>query len=309
MRGTSSRPGAIDGASSFSSVQGATASPNAQNGCEFETTLLAMAGHDLRQPLQIIQHVRERLEDGIRTRSELRLLKMCQGAIDQLTGQLDQLLSALRVREHGRHVQLSPVNLEALMQEARREYELAALQKGLKIRVVPTRSWIVSDALLLGAALRNLLGNAIKYTEPGGRILLGCRHFQNSLRIDVIDTGIGISEKHMSEIFEAFTRFDATQGEGLGIGLFIVRQAIAVLGHRVDVSSVAGRGTRFSIFAKRASSRVHEPQHSSAGLAAFHDAKTGCLTVDGPESVGSSRPDNGKRDLHDRTDESSAGQG
>ena len=249
MVDTSSRPGAMGRASS-SSVQGA--SPKAQNGCEFEKTLLAMASHDLRQPLQVIQHVRERLEDGIRTRPELSLLKMCQRAIDQLTAKFDQLLSAVRVREHSSHVQLYPLALEALLQEARQEHEFAALQKGLQIRVVSTRSWIESDALLLGAALRNLVGNAIKYTEPGGKILLGGRHFHGGIRIDVIDTGIGISEKHISEIFELFTRLDPTQGEGLGIGLFIVRHAVAVLGHRLDVSSVKGRGTRFSISAKQA---------------------------------------------------------
>jgi signal transduction histidine kinase len=82
--------------------------------------------------------------------------------------------------------------------------------------------------------------------------LLGCRRFRDLARIDVLDTGIGISEKHMSKIFDAFVRVDAAHGQGLGIGLFIVRQATAVLGHRVDVNSVAGRGTRFSIFAKRA---------------------------------------------------------
>jgi two-component system, OmpR family, phosphate regulon sensor histidine kinase PhoR len=251
---TNNRAGAIDGTGSGVSGQGAKAWVKPQAGCEFETMLLAMAGHDLRQPLQIIQHVRERLEDGIRTRSELCLLKTCQGAIDQLRAQLDQLLNALRISGQGQgsRVQLYPVNLEILLQEVQREYKLAAQQKGVQIRVVPTRSWIVSDAFILGAVLRNLLGNAIKYTESGGRILLGCRHSRNSLRVDVIDTGIGMSEEHMSEMFESFTRFAPTQGGGFGIGLFIVRQAVSVLGHRVDVSSVAGRGTRFSIFVKRA---------------------------------------------------------
>jgi signal transduction histidine kinase len=223
-----------------------------------------MAAHDLRQPLQIIQNVRERLDNGLRTPSELALLKLCQNAIDRLTSQLDQLLSALRITEHGGQVQLSPVNLELLLRETRREHELAALEKGLQIRVVSTRSWISSDAFLLGAVLSNLVSNAIKYTEPGGRVLLGCRHFENCVRIDVIDNGIGISARHMSTIFEAFTRVEAARGGGLGIGLFIVRHAIAVLGHHVEVSSVAGRGTRFSIMARQCCPNVHETQVCSA---------------------------------------------
>jgi two-component system, OmpR family, phosphate regulon sensor histidine kinase PhoR len=264
MHGTRKFVGAVEDDSRCSAVTGTSASPERFDDSDFEATLLAMAGHDLRQPLQVIQNVRERLDNGLRTPSELALLKTCQSAIDRLTGQLDQLLSALRISEHGGHGQLAPVSLEALLRDARREHELAALERGLKIRVMSTRSWILSDALLLGAVLRNLVSNAIKYTEPGGRILLGCRHFQNCVRIDVFDTGIGISEEDMSTIFEAFTRLEAKRGKGLGIGLFIVRQAIAVLGHRIQVSSVVNRGTRFSIVARRACIQGEEPQQGSA---------------------------------------------
>jgi signal transduction histidine kinase len=130
-----------------------------------------------------------------------------------------------------------------------------AAEKGIEIRLVPSRAFVTSDALLLGAILRNLIGNAIKYTEPGGRILLGCRHFLGSVRIDVFDTGIGMTDAQISRIFDAFTRLNSTQADGLGIGLFIVRRATAILGHRVDVSSVPSRGMRFSILAKRAHMR------------------------------------------------------
>jgi hypothetical protein len=80
-----------------------------------------------------------------------------------------------------------------------------------------------------------LVSNAIKYTQPGGRVLVGCRHTDQSIRIDVYDTGIGITGDQMPRMFEAFTRLDPARCDGLGIGLFIVRQAIGILGHRVDV--------------------------------------------------------------------------
>jgi signal transduction histidine kinase len=110
----------------------------------------------------------------------------------------------------------------------------------------------MSDAFLLAAVFRNIVGNAIKYTNPGGRILIGCRHFGDDIRIDVFDTGIGISGEQMPRIFDAFSRIDSARSDGLGIGLFIVRQAVLLLGHRVDISSTVPRGTRFSVFAKRA---------------------------------------------------------
>jgi two-component system phosphate regulon sensor histidine kinase PhoR len=225
------------------------------NECGFEATLLAMAGHDLRQPLQIIQNVQDRLNGGLRTSAEVRLLRVSQNAIDRMTKQLDQLLDALRVGDRGKPIQLSPVNLGVLLKDVYRERATAALKKGIQIRLVETHSWVTSDELLLGTVIRNLVDNAIKYTKPGGRILLGCRHARNVMRIDVLDTGIGISADHMAAVFDAFTRVDTTQGKGLGIGLFIVRQAIAILGHQIGVSSVAHQGTRFSIFARSAGRR------------------------------------------------------
>ena len=216
---------------------------------DFEALLLAIAGHDLRQPLQIIQGAHELLGIGVRTKSELRHLESGQIAINRLTEQLDQLIGALRLREHVKEMKLSPVFLEPLLRQACRENEEIALKKGIEIRAVSTSASVVSDALLLGTVLRNLVSNAVKYTQPGGRILVGCRRSDRNMRVDILDTGSGIAEEQLPKIFEAFTRLDSTRRDGLGIGLFIVRQAIGMLGHRVDVSSAACRGSRFSIFA------------------------------------------------------------
>jgi two-component system, OmpR family, phosphate regulon sensor histidine kinase PhoR len=222
-----------------------------QRTTDFQAVLLAMAGHDLRQPLQIIQSSHELLGIGIRTKSEQRLLQTGQHAIDRLNGQLDQLLGAVRLYEHSKEAKLSPVALEPLFRQACYENEESALQKGINIRVCPTGASIMSNAVLLNGILRNLVSNAIKYTEPKGRILIGCRRSGQNARIDVCDTGIGIAGEQLSRIFEAFTRLDSTRCDGLGVGLFIVRRAIEVLGHRIDVRSAASRGSRFSIFAAR----------------------------------------------------------
>ncbi|MBR0816628.1 sensor histidine kinase KdpD [Bradyrhizobium liaoningense] len=219
---------------------------------DFEVVLLAIAGHDLRQPLQILQSAQERLGNGSRTKSELRLLEIGQNAIDQLKRQLDQLIGAVRLHQRADHMQLAPVSLEPLLQQVSRDNESFATEKGIQIRVVPSRSLVMSDAFLLGAILGNLVGNAVKYTRPGGRILMGCRRFGSRIRIDVIDTGIGMTSHEMARIFDAFTRIDSTESDGLGIGLFIVRRATAIIGHRIDVNSAPSHGTRFSILAEMA---------------------------------------------------------
>ncbi len=232
-------------------ILGMAGRPDPQRTTDFQAVLLAMAGHDLRQPLQIIQSTHERLGIGIRTKSEQDLLQTGQHAIDRLTRQLDQLLGALRLYEHSKEAKLSPVALEPLFRQACHENEESALQKGIDIRVRPTGASVMSNALLLNGILRNLVSNAIKYTEPKGRILIGCRRSGQNVRIDVCDTGIGITGEQLSRIFEAFTRLDSTRCDGLGVGLFIVRRAVEVLGHRIDVRSAASRGSRFSIFAMR----------------------------------------------------------
>ena len=114
--------------------------------------------------------------------------------------------------------------------------------------MLATNSHVVSNPVLLSCILRNLLTNAIKYTEPGGRILIGCRRRGAEVRIDVYDTGIGIPEAQLPRIFGAFTRLTPERSDGLGIGLSIVRRALDVLGHRIEVRSIVREGSLFSIY-------------------------------------------------------------
>ena len=232
-----------------SSLTGATRPQKVTN---FEAVLLAIAGHDLLQPLQVIQSAYERLGHGVRTRSELRCLRFGQIAIDRLKEQLQQLLTAMRVQESTRRLELAPVRIQQVLRQACRENEHAALRRGITMRTVSSSATVLSNGVLLGAALCNLVSNAVKYTQPGGRVLVGCRLSGSEVRIDVYDTGIGIPSQQIPRIFEAFTRLDAVQTGGFGIGLFIVRQALGILGHGIDVASSPGRGSRFSILVTRA---------------------------------------------------------
>nr|WP_094975580.1 HAMP domain-containing sensor histidine kinase [Bradyrhizobium symbiodeficiens]AWM06139.1 sensor histidine kinase [Bradyrhizobium symbiodeficiens] len=226
-----------------------TSSEQHQGLDNFESVLLAIAGHDLRQPLQIVQGALDLLGVGVRTRSELRHLQASQRALDQLNEQLAQLLVALRMRLHAHNFELSPVHVQQLLRQACKEHCDAAQRKGIKLRVVSSTAAIVSDSLLMGAALRNLVGNAVRYTQEGGRIVVGCRRIGAEVRIDVYDSGIGVSQEEMPKIFEAFTRLDTGRPDGLGVGLFIVRHAVRLLRHRIEVASTPSRGSRFSILA------------------------------------------------------------
>ena len=221
-----------------------------QRASDFQAALLGMAGHDLRQPLQVIQSAYEWLGSRVGATSERQRLERGERAIARLTEQLDRLVGALRLYEHTRSLQVGSVQLAPLLWKVGRENEDAATDKGVELAVCRTSAAVMSNSVLLDGILRNLVRNAVKYTEPGGRILVGCRRCGDEFRIDVYDTGIGMAPEHLPRIFEAFQRIDSTGTDGLGIGLFVVRRAIELLGHRIEVRSVPSRGSRFSVYAR-----------------------------------------------------------
>jgi two-component system phosphate regulon sensor histidine kinase PhoR len=224
-----------------------------QRTSDFQAALLGMAGHDLRQPLQIIQSAYEWLGSRVAHTSEKVRLARGERAIARLTEQLDQLLNALRLYEHTQRMETTAVALAPLFWLIASENASDARQNGIELRIHATRGAVVSNCVLLEGILRNLVRNAVKFTEPGGRILIGCRRVNDDIRIDVYDTGVGIAPEHLPQIFAAFQRVDSTRADGLGIGLFVVRRAVALLGHRVEVHSRVGYGSRFSVFARAAS--------------------------------------------------------
>jgi len=213
----------------------------------FYRSLLAMTGHDLRHPLQVIVSVNALLSRSLSGNSEREYLARSLDAGLQLTKQLDRLIEALRVHERLEDFSLQPVHLEFLLENLKREHGGAAQIGGLKLQTVRSRAIVMSDPFLLEGILRNLIYNAIKYTPAGGKIVVGCRRTRDTLRIEVHDTGIGISPDNLSKIFEAFRRLDPTASEGLGLGLFIAHHAADSLGHRIEVRSTAGKGSCFAI--------------------------------------------------------------
>jgi len=222
-----------------------------QRASDFHAVLLGMAGHDLRQPLQVIHSTYEWLSGRLDTDAERVRLRRGELAIAKLTEQLDHLAGALRLYEHTTTIELAPVPLAPLFDSMRTEGVERARQKGPDLRVRPTRAVVLSNAVLLDAIVRNLVRNAIKYTDSG-RVLLACHRRGADMRIDIYDTGIGISADQLPRIFEAFQRLDSTRPDGLGLGLFVVRRAVELLGHRIEVSSTVSRGSRFSVLAKSA---------------------------------------------------------
>jgi two-component system phosphate regulon sensor histidine kinase PhoR len=215
----------------------------------FSATLLAMAGHDLRQPLQLITSAHDVLARTLASEEQREELTRAADATAQLASMLGQLVEALQLREQSGDDLRVPVPLRPVLEGLAAEFAEMANQKGITFLVTATRWVAISHPVLLAGMLRNLIRNAIDYTALGGGVFVTSRRCDSELRIEVRDTAVGIHASALSTIFGAFQRADTSRMDGLGLGLFIVKHAADLLGHRVEVRSTEGRGSCFTVVA------------------------------------------------------------
>jgi two-component system phosphate regulon sensor histidine kinase PhoR len=143
---------------------------------EFHAVLLAMAGHDLRQHLQIILSTFGWLSARTADDIESKRIDRGQHAVLQIAEQLHQLVTALHIHQKSSQLVFVPVRLSSLFSAVQRDVSEFASEKGVKLRMVQTQALVASEPVLLGSVMRNLVRNAVKFTEEGGHVLLGCRH-------------------------------------------------------------------------------------------------------------------------------------
>lgn len=215
------------------------------NAIHFKDMILAAAGHDLRQPLQIVLAAIHGLSRRSLDLSEKQHVERAQRAVQRLTDELDMLINVARMRDKSLRMNREAFSAEPFLKEAAARWSGKVGEKGLRLVVRPIDAVIVSDPMLLRTIVDNLLGNAIKYTDHGG-ILLGCRRRASDLWIEIYDTGVGIPKDRIASIFEEFQQLDPQRG-GFGLGLWIVRAAADALGHQLCVRSSPGRGSRFRV--------------------------------------------------------------
>jgi CheY-like chemotaxis protein/anti-sigma regulatory factor (Ser/Thr protein kinase) len=160
---------------------------------------------------------------------------------------LGALLDISRLDTGAMQPEVVRFRIDEMLRQIEVEFAPLAREKGLELHFVACSLTVKSDRRLLRRLLQNLVSNAIKYT-PAGRVLVGCRRRHGRLRIDVWDTGLGVPQSKKREIFKEFHRLDqgARVARGLGLGLSIVERIARVLDHKIEVSSVVGRGSRFS---------------------------------------------------------------
>jgi two-component system, chemotaxis family, CheB/CheR fusion protein len=219
-----------------------------------KSRFLAVASHDLRQPLQSLGLIQNMLLQSVGDPRARELVVRSGLLLDAMSGMLNSLLDINQIESGVLQVSRAAFCAADLFERLRAEVQPLAEAQSLKLRVMPSTAVLLTDPRLLEVMLRNLLANAVKYTAPGGRIALGCRLHGEQLRIEVWDTGIGIAADQLHPIFDEFHQVDNPAHErerGFGLGLTIVRELGQLLGLDVEVHSHLGKGSMFAVVVPR----------------------------------------------------------
>jgi len=216
-----------------------------------KSKFLTAAGHDLLQPLNAARLLLSALTEAQSSADGAHLV----GQVDRALASIEDLIkSVLDISKLDAGVMIPnvrAVQVRELLATVANEFAPLASQKGLRLAIRAPDVAVRSDPVLLKRIVSNLVSNAVRYTREGG-ILLGARRRDKAVRLDVVDTGIGIPPSCHESIFEEFQRGPAAGANGafdngLGLGLAIVRRMSETLGHRLSFRSVEGRGSVFSL--------------------------------------------------------------
>lgn len=212
------------------------------------TKFLTAASHDIRQPLQAMALLVGGLKRDVTSADGVRKLLAVEHSLAASMELLDELLEFSKLDAGALRPHMTTVCVGDLFDVLVDGFAAEAAQKGLALTIVPTRLSTRSDPQLLGRILRNLVSNAIKYTDCG-RILIGCRRRGDRVRIEVWDTGCGIASERLRQIFWEYVQLEERRRSrgGLGLGLAIVDRLAKLLAHRVDVQSWPGKGSVFMV--------------------------------------------------------------
>jgi two-component system phosphate regulon sensor histidine kinase PhoR len=221
---------------------------------------IANASHELRTPLTSIRGFADTLLSKDTTEEERRTyLQVILRNSQRLTNLMEDLLELSRIES--RKVPMRPTEVDVIrtgrILVADLEPRLREARLRIEVRATgPGGAW--ADRRAVEQVIANLLDNAVKYTNPGGRIELSIAGEGEVVRVSVADTGIGIPEEDRGRIFERFYRVDKARSRalgGTGLGLSIVKHLVQAMGGDIWVESQVGKGTRFTFTLPAASQR------------------------------------------------------
>jgi signal transduction histidine kinase len=221
---------------------------------EARNAFVAQATHELRTPLTNIRlYVETAIDEGEESPAvRAKALNVINQEVRRLEHIVGEMLSVSEIEAGSFKLSRAEVRLDALFAELQADYEAQAGEKQLrfKVNLPPKLPAIKGDREKISVALHNLVGNAMKYTPAGGQVTVNVSIDQSMLTVDVVDTGLGISEQDQKQIFDKFYRAkDPRIGHipGTGLGLTLAREVIRLHGGDIGVQSQIDKGSTFTL--------------------------------------------------------------
>ncbi len=221
---------------------------------QLKANIVANVSHELRTPLTHIKGYLELMASeslGPLTEEQAHALKVSQRAAQRLESLIEDLIMFSMASRGELTLKQEPVDIRRLANLAVKAAKPKAEARGVSVHAVVDEGvpHVMADPQKIGWALSHLLDNGIKFTPSGGRVVLRvAREGENLVSIAVSDTGIGIPEDRLEEIFEPFHQLDGSSTRrygGTGLGLSLVRQIVEAHGSMIEVKSIEGKGTTF----------------------------------------------------------------
>ena len=214
-----------------------------------KSRFLAAASHDLRQPVHALGMFVSALRMRRMDNEARRLVDHLEGSIEALDTLFVALLDISRLDAGVVQPHTSSFALQPMLQRVCADHLAEARAKQVRLRLRPVAANVHSDPVLVERIVRNIVSNAVRYTDRG-RVLVGCRRAGGRLSLQVWDTGRGIPQPDQQRVFEEFFQLDNPErdrAKGLGLGLAIVRRLTTLLGTPLRLASTPGRGSVFML--------------------------------------------------------------
>ena len=214
-----------------------------------KSRFLATASHDLRQPLQTLELLHGTLRRRVTDQIAIDALSQQEQAMGAMSRLLNALLDISKLESGAIKPEPTDFTVAAIFEELRMEFASIAAVKGVRLEIESCNDVVYSDPSLVEQILRNLVSNALKYTREGW-VRMRCLNEAALVRIEVLDSGVGIPPDQLPYIYDEFYQVGVspnTSRDGYGLGLAIVQRLVKLLTLKLDVRSEVGRGSTFSL--------------------------------------------------------------
>jgi two-component system, sensor histidine kinase len=251
----------------------------AEDASRSKTQFFAAASHDLRQPLHAMGLFAAALSEKVREPEVRHVVDSINASVQALEGLFNELLDVSKIDSGVIKPELTSFQVDQVFNRLREEFAAEAHAKGLELSIISAGELVLSDAVLLERIIRNLLGNALRYT-PAGQVVLSASRAVDRIVIEVRDTGLGIQPDDQARIYDEFFQLSnpgRTSRKGLGLGLSIVKRLCGLLGYELRLTSEYGKGSVFSFDVPPG--EAAQPQRASPGPASTFSDLSGKLIV------------------------------